>query len=208
MATVPFVEGEGRKFTIYADGHPNFEIIDQFDAATGEYQVRAMYAEGYWHVFSKIEHNKIYDIVVDFPGACFHSASPFGVPGTRKVTGPFPVAQDMTLEAAHQNWENQEMSGEDEADLPDSVRNAAINDLGLNYESYETLTQEWPNATFVLTTPTGETAKSIEELERLYKALVDKKMDVKHRVMNESPRDQRAGRLRGREARRRRRVPP
>ena len=41
------------------------------------------------------------------------------------------------------------MSGEDEADLPDSVRNAAINDLGLNYESYETLTQEWPNATNV-----------------------------------------------------------
>ena len=175
MATVPFVEGEGRKFTVYADGQPNFEIIDQFDAATGEYQVRAMYAEGYWHVFSKIEHNKIYDIVVDFPGACFLSASPFGVPGTRKVTGPFPVAQDMTLEAAHQNWENQEMSGEDEADLPDSVRNAAINDLGLNYESYETLTQEWPNATFVLTTPTGETAKSIEELELLYKALVTRR---------------------------------
>ena len=55
MATVPFVEGEGRKFTVYADGQPNFEIIDQFDAATGEYQVRAMYAEGYWHVFSKIK---------------------------------------------------------------------------------------------------------------------------------------------------------
>ena len=41
------------------------------------------------------------------------------------------------------------MSGEDEADLPDSVENAAINDLGLNYESYETLTQEWPDATNV-----------------------------------------------------------
>ena len=185
MTTVPFVGGEGRKFTIYAEGHPNFEIIDQFDAPTGEYQIRAMYAEGYWHVFSKIEHNKIYDIIEDFPGNCPHSASPFGVPGTRKVTGPFPVSQDMTLEAAHQNWENQEMSGEDEETLPDSVRNAAINDLGLNYESYETLSQEWPNATYVLTTPSGETAKSVEELELLYKALVDKKMNVYHRVLNE-----------------------
>ena len=185
MTTVPFVGGEGRKFTIYAEGHPNFEIIDQFDAPTGEYQVRAMYAEGYWHVFSKIEHNKIYDIIEDFPGNCPHSASPFGVPGTRKVTGPFPVSQDMTLEAAHQNWENQEMSGEDEETLPDSVRNAAINDLGLNYESYETLTQEWPNATYVLTTPSGETAKSAEELELLYKALVDKKMNVYFRIQDE-----------------------
>ena len=73
-------------------------------------------------------------------------------------------------------------SGEDEGDLPDSVMNAAINDLGLNYESLQSLTQEWPNATFVLTTPSGESAKSVQELEDLYKALVDKKMIVYYRA--------------------------
>ena len=185
MTTVPFVGGEGRKFTIFADGHPNFEIIDQFNAATGKYEIRAMYSEGVWTVFSKIEHNKIYDIVTDFPGACPHASSPFGVPGTRKVTGPFPVDQDMRLEDAHSNWYNQDFDAEDgsqESTLPDSVQNAAINDLGLDYASFQSLSNEWPNATYVFTTPAGETATSTEELEQLYKAIVDKKMAVYHRI--------------------------
>ena len=37
----------------------------------------------------------------------------------------------------------------------------------------------------MLTIPSGETAKSVEELELLNKALVDKKMNVYHRIMNE-----------------------
>ncbi|MCP4742272.1 MAG: hypothetical protein GY871_08615, partial [Actinomycetales bacterium] len=184
MTTVPFVGGEGRKFTIYVEGHPNFEIIDQFDAATGTYQVRAMYTEGTWHVFSTVQHNKIYDIIEEFPGTCPHAASPFGVPGTRKVDGPFPAKQDMTLEAAHENWGVQDFSEENEETIPDSVKNAAINDMGLNYESYEALSEEWPNSTYVLTTPAGETATSVEELEAVFKALVDKKMDVYHRIQN------------------------
>ena len=185
MTTVPFVGGEGRKFTIFADGHPNFEIIDQFNSATGKYEVRAMYSEGVWTVFSKLTANKIYDIVTDFPGVCPHVDSPFGVPGTRKVTGPFPADQDMRLEEAHSNWYNQDFDAEDgstETTLPDSVQNAAINDLGLNYESFNSLINEWPNATYVFTTPAGETASSTEELNQLYKALVDKKMAVYHRI--------------------------
>ena len=184
MTTIPFVGGEGRKFTIYAAGHPKYEIVDQYDATTGEYLIRAMYADGHWQLFSKVEHNKVYDIIEDFPASCPHSASPFGVPGTRKVDGPFPVSQDLELEDAHENWHVQETSGEDEGDLPDSVENAAINDLGLNFESFQSLTNEWPNATFVLTTPSGETASSTEELEDLYKALVDKKMAVYYRAQS------------------------
>ena len=184
MTTVPFVGGEGRKFTIYADGHPNFEIIDQFDAATGTYQVRALFSEGHWHVFSTVQHNKVYDIIEDFPGACPHASSPFGVPGTRRVDGPFPASQDMTLDAAHENWAVQDFSEENEETIPDSVRNAAINDMGLTYESFESLTNEWPNSTFVVTTPAGETATSVEELEAVFKAVVDKKMAVYHRIQN------------------------
>ena len=184
MTTVPFVGGEGRKFTIYAAGHPNYEIIDQFNSASGQYEIRAMYTEGAWTVFSTVQHNKVYDIITDFPGACPHADSPFGVPGTRKVNGPFPVSQDMELDEAHNNWHVQDFD-DMEADLPDSVKNAAINDLGLNYETYETLTNEWPNATYTLTTPAGESASSVEELEQLYKAIVDKKMTEYHRIQNQ-----------------------
>ena len=59
MITVPFVGGESRKFTTYADGRPNFDVIDQFNAATGQYEVRVMCPEGYWHVYSTIQNNKV-----------------------------------------------------------------------------------------------------------------------------------------------------
>ena len=184
MTTIPFVGGEGRKFTIYVEGHPSYEIVDQFNSATSQYEIRAMYTEGAWTVFSTVQHNKIYDIITDFPGACPHADSPFGVPGTRKVTGPFPASQDMVLEEAHANWHVQDFD-DMETDLPDSVKNAAINDLGLKYESFESLTNEWPNATYVMTTPAGESASSVEELEQLYKAIVDKKMEVYHRIQKQ-----------------------
>jgi len=90
----------------------------------------------------------------------------------------------MTLEAAHDNWAVQDFSEENEETVPDSVKNAAINDMGLNYETYESLTNEWPNSTFVLTTPAGETASSTEELEALFKTVVDKKMTTFHRIQN------------------------
>jgi hypothetical protein len=56
--------------------------------------------------------------------------------------------------------------------------------MGLTYESFESLTNEWPNSTFVMTTPAGETAASIEELEAVFKTAVDKKMAVYHRIQN------------------------
>ena len=104
MTTVPLEGGEGRKFTIYADGHPNFEIVDQFDAAAGTYQIRAMYSKGHWHVFSTVQHNKVCDIIEDFPAGETASSS-------EELEALFETAADEKLTEFHRIQSSVEARG-------------------------------------------------------------------------------------------------
>ena len=89
----------------------------------------------------------------------------------------------MTLEDAYENWHNQDFEDET-APLPNSVKNAATDDLGLTHETFGSMMGELPNAIYVLTIPSGETAFSTKELQNLCKALVDKKMAVYHCIQS------------------------